>query len=198
MEELFSKVLQISVRCRDSEERKTSIRISIDLHVTSPVHKRDLRVKLTDDKDPFFLFKLSISEEDFQSLKVQQGLLVDFASFPQKFIDLLNLCYSEQESENPRFLLHISCQSSVLDGPVALSVVETNAFKHLNHLSLRLVQGSDKEIKEYLALCLSSLKAEKQLLEQNLQKTEDNLSRQLSYAQQTLTEKTKELEKLRS
>lgn len=57
-----------------------------------------------------------------------------------------------------RFLLHISCQSSVLDGPVDLSVVETNAFKHLNHLSLRLVQGSDKEIKEYLALCLSSLK----------------------------------------
>lgn len=87
-------------------------------------------MKLTDDKDPFFLFKLSISEEDFQryvwinlqtghrsgmstrlmflfgftlfSLKVQQGLLVDFASFPQKFIDLLDLCCSEQASENPR------------------------------------------------------------------------------------------------
>lgn len=57
-----------------------------------------------------------------------------------------------------RFLLHISSQSSVLDGPVNVSVVETNAFKHLNHLSLRLVQGSDKEIKEYLAQCLSSLK----------------------------------------
>lgn len=57
-----------------------------------------------------------------------------------------------------RFLLHISCQSPVLDGPVIFSVVETNAFKHLNHLSLRLVQGSDKEIKEYLAQCLSSLK----------------------------------------
>lgn len=87
-------------------------------------------MKLTDDKDPFFLFKLSISEEDFQryawinvqtehcsgmstrltflfcfslfSLKVQQGLLVDFASFPQKFIDLLDLCCLEQVSENPR------------------------------------------------------------------------------------------------
>lgn len=57
-----------------------------------------------------------------------------------------------------RFLLHVSCPSSVLDGPVDFSVVETNAFKHLNHLSLRLVHGSDKEIKEYLALCLSSLK----------------------------------------
>ena len=57
-----------------------------------------------------------------------------------------------------RFLLHLSGQSSVLDGPVSFSVVETNAFKHLNHLSLRLVQGSDREIKEYLAQCLSSLK----------------------------------------
>lgn len=57
-----------------------------------------------------------------------------------------------------RFLLHLSCQSPVLDGPTNFSVVETNAFKHLNHLSLRLVQGSDKEVKDYLAVCLSSLK----------------------------------------
>nr|XP_033477058.1 spindle assembly abnormal protein 6 homolog isoform X1 [Epinephelus lanceolatus] len=199
MEELLSKVLQVNVRCRDCEERKANIRVTIELHLTtSPVHKRDLLVRLTDDIDPYFLFNLSISEEDFQSLKVQQGLLIDFASFPQKFIDLLNLCYSEQESDNPRFLLHFSSQSPVLEGPANFSVVETNAFKHLNHLSLRLVQGSDKEVKDYLAVCLSSLKAEKQALEGKLKKTEDDLSRQLSYAQQTLSEKTKELDKLRS
>uniref|UniRef100_H3CEB7 Spindle assembly abnormal protein 6 homolog n=1 Tax=Tetraodon nigroviridis TaxID=99883 RepID=H3CEB7_TETNG len=197
MEELFSKVLQVAVRCKDSEERKTLVRVTIELHKSSPAHRQDLLVTLTDDKDPFFLFKLSISEEDFQSLKVQQGLLVDFGSFPQKFIDLLNLCSSEQESESPRFLLQLFCASAVLDGPVTLGVVETNAFKHLNHLSLRLAHGSDREIKE-LAQCLSSLKAEKQSLEQSLQRTEENLSRQLAYAQQTLTEKTKELEKLRS
>lgn len=57
-----------------------------------------------------------------------------------------------------RFLLHLSCQSPVLEGPANFSVVETNAFKHLNHLSLRLAQGSDKEVKDYLAVCLSSLK----------------------------------------
>ncbi|XP_062250917.1 spindle assembly abnormal protein 6 homolog isoform X1 [Platichthys flesus] len=199
MEELFSKVLQVNVRCRDCEERKANIRVIINLQLTtSPVHKRDLLVRLTDDLDPYFLFNLSISEEDFQSLKVQQGLLIDFASFPQKFIDLLNLCFSEQESENPRFLLHLSCQSSMLEGPANFSVVETNAFKHLNHLSLRLVQGSDKEIKDYLAVRLSSLKVEKQALETHLKKTEDDLSRQLSYAQQTLSEKSKELDKLRS
>ncbi|XP_041791095.1 spindle assembly abnormal protein 6 homolog [Chelmon rostratus] len=199
MEELFSKVLKVNVQCRDCEERKANIRVTIVLQMTtSPVHKRDLLVKLTDDVDPFFLFNLSISEEDFQSLKVQQGLLIDFTSFPQKFIDLLNLCYSEQESDNPRFLLHLSCHSPVLEGPGNLSVVETNVFKHLNHLSLRLAHGSDKEIKDYLAVCLSSLKVEKQALETKLKKTEDDLSRQLSYAQQTLSEKTKELDKLRS
>ncbi|KAF3691377.1 Spindle assembly abnormal protein 6 -like protein [Channa argus] len=199
MEELFSKVLQVNVRCRDCEERKANIRVTIDLQLTtSPVHKRDLLVRLTDDTDPYFLFSLCISEEDFQSLKVQQGLLIDFASFPQKFIDLLNLCYSEQESDHPRFLLQLSCQSPVLEGPANFSVVETNAFKHLNHLSLRLAQGSDKEVKDYLAVCLSSLKGEKQALEMKLKKTEDDLTRQLNYAQQTLSEKTKELDKLRS
>ncbi|XP_026179540.1 spindle assembly abnormal protein 6 homolog isoform X2 [Mastacembelus armatus] len=199
MEELFSEVLQVNVRCRDCEDRKANIRVSIELQlITSPVHKRDLLVRLTDDIDPYFLFSLSISEEDFQSLKVQQGLLIDFASFPQKFIDLLNLCYSEQESNHPRFLLQLSCQSPVLEGPANFSVVETNAFKHLNHLSLRLAQGSDKEVKDYLAVCLSSLKAEKNALEMKLKKTEDDLSRQLSCAQQTLSEKTKELDKLHS
>ncbi|XP_074524455.1 spindle assembly abnormal protein 6 homolog [Halichoeres trimaculatus] len=199
MEALFSKVLQVYVRCRDGDERKANIRVTIELQQTSsPVHKRDLLVKLTDDKDPYFLFNLFISEEDFQSLKVQQGLLVDFASFPQKFIDLLNLCHGEQESDNPRFLLQLSCQSQVLDGPANFSVVETNPFKHLNHLFLRLAPGSDKEIKDYLAVCLSSLKADKQALEMKLKKTEDDLTRQLSYVQQTLSEKTKELDKLRS
>lgn len=57
-----------------------------------------------------------------------------------------------------RFLLHLSCQSPVLEGPASFSVVETNAFKHLNHLSLRLAQGSDKHVRDYLAVCLSSLK----------------------------------------
>ncbi|KAK1896471.1 Spindle assembly abnormal protein 6 like [Dissostichus eleginoides] len=129
MEELFCKELQVNVRCRDCEDRKANIRVTIELQLTnSPVHKR----------------------------------------------------------------------SPVLEGPATFSVVETNAFKHLNHLSLRLVQGSDKEIKDYLAVCLSSLKAEKQAVEMKLKKTEDDLTRQLNYAQQTLSEKTKELDKMRS
>uniref|UniRef100_A0A672J425 Spindle assembly abnormal protein 6 homolog n=1 Tax=Salarias fasciatus TaxID=181472 RepID=A0A672J425_SALFA len=187
METLFNRLLEVVVRCRDCEDRYEACVFSV---------WQDLVLKLTDDKDPYFLFSLSVSEEDFQSLKVQQGLLVDFSAFPQKFIDLLELCSSEQCSDAPRFVLHLTCQSP--EGPAHFSVVETNAFKHLNHLSLRLAPGSDRDVRDHLAACLSAVKAEKQALDVKLKKTEEDLSRQLSYAQQTLCERSKELEKLRS
>uniref|UniRef100_A0A672QLY8 Spindle assembly abnormal protein 6 homolog n=1 Tax=Sinocyclocheilus grahami TaxID=75366 RepID=A0A672QLY8_SINGR len=159
----------------------------------------DLVVRLTDDSDFYFLYNLVISEEDFQSLKVQQGLLIDFTSFPQKFIDLLEQCISEQDKGNPRFLLQLTSASSAFDrSPSDLNIVETNAFKHLTHLSLKLLPGSDTDIKKYLATCLSTVKEEKQQLEQKLRKTEEDLTRQLNYAQQTLSEKSRELDKLRS
>uniref|UniRef100_A0A8C1QZH8 Spindle assembly abnormal protein 6 homolog n=1 Tax=Cyprinus carpio TaxID=7962 RepID=A0A8C1QZH8_CYPCA len=180
--------------------RRSVIRISIELlPSSSPVHRKDLVVRLTDDTDLYFLYNLVISEEDFQSLKVQQGLLIDFTSFPQKFIDLLEQCISEQDRESPRFLLQFTSASSAFDhSPSNLNIVETNAFKHLTHLSLKLLPGSDADIKKYLATCLSNVKEEKQQLDQKLRKTEEDLTRQLNYAQQTLSEKSRELDKLRS
>lgn len=77
--------------------------MSVELQsLSNPVHRKDLVIRLTDDTDPFFLYNLVISEEDFQSLKLQQGLLVDFLSFPQKFIDLLQQCMQEHVKETPR------------------------------------------------------------------------------------------------
>ncbi|KAG8511573.1 Spindle assembly abnormal protein 6, partial [Galemys pyrenaicus] len=133
----------------------------------------DLIIRLTDDTDPFFLYNLVISEEDFQSLKFQQGLLVDFLAFPQKFIDLLQQCTQEQAKEIPRFLLQLVSPAVILDNsPAFLNVVETNPFKHLTHLSLKLLPGNDVEIKKFLAGCLKCSK--------------------------TLSEKIQELDKLRN
>ncbi|NXY48827.1 SAS6 protein, partial [Ceuthmochares aereus] len=167
--------------------------------VSKCLYFQDLAVRLTDDTDPFFLYNLVISEEDFQSLKSQQGLLVDFSAFPQKFIDLLQQCIQEQNKDIPRFLLQLVSSSSLLDHtPVYLNVVETNAFKHLTHLSLKFLPGNDTEIKKFLATCLKCLKEDKMMLEGKLRKTEEDLTRQLSYAQQSLSEKSRELDKLKS
>jgi spindle assembly abnormal protein 6 len=71
---------------------------------TQPTHKTELIIKLTDDQDPFFLYSLYMSEEDYQILKCQQGLLVDFGAFGQKFVDLLNLCEKDEKTESPKYV----------------------------------------------------------------------------------------------
>ncbi|XP_058515509.1 spindle assembly abnormal protein 6 homolog isoform X1 [Ochotona princeps] len=193
---LFQQLVPLLVKCKDCEERRVSVRVSIELQsVSNPVHRKDLVIRLTDDTDPFFLYNLVISEEDFQSLKFQQGLLVDFLAFPQKFIDLLQQCMQEHAKEIPRFLLQLVSPAAILDNsPVFLNVVETNPFKHLTHLSLKLLPGNDVEIKKFLAGCLKYSKEEKISLTQSL----DDVTRQLNLTQKTLSEKTQELEKLRS
>ncbi|XP_061744168.1 spindle assembly abnormal protein 6 homolog [Nerophis ophidion] len=199
MEKLFAEVVKVCVRCRDCEERKAELRISVELQKgQSPVHKRDLVVKLTDDVDPCFLYSLNISEEDFQSLKLQHRIRLEFTSFPDMLIEYFNECRSEQKSSHPRFQLLLSCDSASLEGPASFSVVERCSYQDIDHLILRLKPGSDKEVNEYLAASLASLKLEKQGLEMKLQRTEEDLSRQLKYAQQSLSDKTKEMDELRS
>ncbi|XP_012886847.1 PREDICTED: spindle assembly abnormal protein 6 homolog isoform X2 [Dipodomys ordii] len=193
---LFQQIVPLQVKCKDCEERRVSVRVSIELQsVSNPVHRKDLVIRLTDDTDPFFLYNLVISEDDFQSLKFQQGLLVDFLAFPQKFIDLLQQCTQEHAKEIPRFLLQLVSPAAILDNsPVFLNVVETNPFKHLTHLSLKLLPGNDVEIKKFLACCLKCSKEEKLSLTQSL----DDVTRQLNSTQKTLSEKIQELEKLRN
>uniref|UniRef100_A0A452F5P6 Spindle assembly abnormal protein 6 homolog n=1 Tax=Capra hircus TaxID=9925 RepID=A0A452F5P6_CAPHI len=176
---LFQQLVPLQVKCRDCSRY--------------PVP--DLVIRLTDDADPFFLYNLVISEEDFQSLKFQQGLLVDFLAFPQKFIDLLQQCTQEYAKEIPRFLLQLVSTEAILDNsPALLNVVETNPFKHLTHLSLKLLPGNDVEIKKFLADCLKCSKEEKLSLTQSL----DDVTRQLNFTQKTLSEKIQELDKLRN
>ena len=61
-----------------------------------------LRIHLSNEGDLFFLHTLEVSEEDFQSLKVEQGILVDFANFPGKVITLLERCISSKTQDPPR------------------------------------------------------------------------------------------------
>lgn len=200
VQELLSRELKVLMRGQDCKERRQRIRICIELHVaTTPVHKKDLVVRMTDDTDLFFLYNLVISEDDFQSLKLQQSLLVDYTAFPQKFIDLLHQCVNEENKDAPRFLLQLSYTGPVLgSSPAQLDVVETNSFKHLTHLSLRFQPANDVEVKTYLATCLRCIKEEKCVLQQALKKTEEDLNRQLVCAQQALSDKISELEKLKN
>ncbi|KAG9486865.1 hypothetical protein GDO78_006975 [Eleutherodactylus coqui] len=200
VEELFCKLVSVIIKCRDCEERRSTVRLTVETHSFSkPVYKKDLIVRLSDDTDPFFLYNLTLGEEDFLSLKNQQGLLVEYSAFPQRFIQLLEQCIAEQDKNIPRFLLQLLTSSNGLDClSASLNVIETNPFKHLVHLSLKLLEGNDSDVKKYLANCVKSLKMENCVLKGKLQKSEEDFYQKLSLAQQALEEKSKELANLRS
>ncbi|KAL3867901.1 hypothetical protein ACJMK2_040745 [Sinanodonta woodiana] len=200
-DELFAKRVPIISKSPDREDRKTSVTLRLELAV-SPTQssKRELVVRLTDEKDLFFLYTLRLGEEDFQSLKSQQGLLVDFGAFPAKFIELLEACLKEEHKEVPKFILHL-IHSAAYNGErttASLNVVETNAFKHLTHLSLKFLPGSDADVKKYLADCLKQYKDTNALLQQRLEHTDADLNHRLKQTQEILTSKTIELDNLKA
>jgi spindle assembly abnormal protein 6 len=119
-------------------------------------------IEITNEDDPFFLFTLDVNEADFHELKNDQSLLVDFMAFPNKFIELLESCLEEVASSSdaaPSFLAVLDTQTKDTQSSL-LSIVETNKFKHLTHLSLRFTPGDDASIKAYLAARLQQTKAE--------------------------------------
>nr|XP_048707053.1 spindle assembly abnormal protein 6 homolog isoform X2 [Caretta caretta] len=185
-ERLFCKGVSAVISCAGCEERRADVRLTVETCTSSsPIRKKELTVRITDDADPLFLYSLAIGEEDFQSLKSQQGLLIDFSAFPQKFIDLLEQCILEQGKQVPRFLIQLVTSSPALDCmPACLNVVETNPFKHLTHLSLKLLAGSDSDIKKYLAICIKNLKMENSILEDKLHRSEERLSKRLTVTEQ--------------
>lgn len=193
-DELYAKKLPVTIRIQEHEDRKSTIQVAIEVsHPTPSISRKELVVRLTDEKDPFFLFTLRLAEDDFQGLKVQQGLLVDFGAFPQKFIDLLELCLHEEHKEVPKFVLQLVCNSTSLMCAASLNIIETNPFKHLNHLSLKFLSGTDADIKCYLAECMKTLKEQNATLMQRFEYTESDLSMQLRQARETLLSQTQEL-----
>ncbi|XP_063231724.1 spindle assembly abnormal protein 6 homolog isoform X1 [Bacillus rossius redtenbacheri] len=159
---LYSKIHRLYVKSKCKEEKQKDLRISVELVPSvNPVFGQNLTVQLTDDDDPFFLYGLALTEDDFKDLKSQQGLLVDFDRFPGELLRLLAECRHEGEPSTNRFLLVLEDPES--EGPysgqqTSLQVLETNNFKHLCHLCLHVSRGNDAEIKKLMAVKIKQLK----------------------------------------
>ncbi|KAI9359302.1 hypothetical protein DFJ73DRAFT_757739 [Zopfochytrium polystomum] len=119
--------------------------------------------RLTDDSDPFFLHQLNIAEEDFHSLRTGAKSLGRLSAVSAQ----MTLGLGQQ--------------------PALLSIVETNSFKHIIHLSLQ----------QYLASIVKELKVQNEALETQLQSTSDTLTLKLKESSASTSSLSSELEKLR-
>ena len=109
--------------------------------------ERLLHLEVADAQDPYFLYALAVGEGDFHAMRREHALLVDFAAFPQHFVDLLKRCEGPQRGEST----FCAALERPWRGAAKFAVVEANAFKQVEHVGLGVVAGDDHMLKAYLA-----------------------------------------------
>lgn len=83
---------------------------------------------------------MACTEQDFHILKSEQQLLVDFQAFPMSFTELVQYCQ------------HDNGYAAVFNSnECVLSIVESNQFRALTHLSLQFKRANDEMLKRHLA-----------------------------------------------
>lgn len=161
-----------------------------------------LNIELTTESDPFFLYATEVNEQIFHRIKSEQHILVDFQTFPQKFVELLESCHQgikepTSETTYPGSYLSVTTNvrlSAVLVlGPggveANLCIVESNQFREITHLSLKLHKGSDEYLKNHLAYRMNRYKAYSSSLENSINRLQDKLNEvndALKFSQNTL------------
>ena len=74
-------------------------KLTIKLVIHAPSSQSQmLTLELTDEEDPFFIYSLDISEQDYHVLKQEQQIMVDFQQFPNQFVELLNFCDNDSQA----------------------------------------------------------------------------------------------------
>ena len=91
-EPLYERGVPVLIKRDDREDESRMLMARVLRGMQKPANQQLLRMEFTDENDPFFLFYLEVCEEAFHELKKEQNLSINFATFPSKYIELLNLC----------------------------------------------------------------------------------------------------------
>ena len=134
---------------------------------------------------------MDINTLDFSKLKNDQNLLVEFVSFPLKFIELLKQVIKDSSLESPKFICKLVSRDP---NPATLSVIETNSFRNIIHISLSFVPGNDTQLKSYLAGLVKEFKDKSSSLYEKLQIKSQTLDAKEIYYKDLIQKLTLELE----
>ena len=134
-------------------EKNTSIepmKISIIKLLEKQPH---LIIQVTNPNDPLFLYSLDLSEIEYQQLKAEQSLLVDFQNFPDFITKMFFYCKNDKEDIYSCVLnlgaIGENNFATMSNG--TLSVEEKTQYRKLNHLILKLQAANDITLKKYLS-----------------------------------------------
>jgi hypothetical protein len=112
-----------------------------------------LIIQVTNPNDPLFLYSLDLSEIEYQQLKTEQSLLVDFQNFPDFITKMFYFCKNDKDDIYSCVLtLGGLDENNFSSGGVGiLTVEEKTQYRKLNHLILKLQAANDISLKKYLS-----------------------------------------------
>ena len=112
-----------------------------------------LIIQVTNPNDPLFLYSLDLSEIEYQQLKTEQSLLVDFQNFPDFITKMFFYCKNDKDDIYTCVLTlgGIGENNFSSGGAGVLSVEEKTQYRKLNHLILKLQAANDITLKKYLS-----------------------------------------------
>ena len=128
-----------------------------------------LIIQVTNPNDPLFLYSLELSELEYQQLKNEQSLLVDFQNFPDFIVQMIDCC---KKDNNDKFtcVLNTGGQGENNFGSNSLgilSVEEKTQYRKLSHIVLKLKAANDTTLKKYLSDLSKEYKDKYETLFQN-------------------------------
>ena len=156
-------LLTLRIASTNSFPTKTST-LWLPPATTTPV-LHGIKIEMFSESDMFFYFSNVVSDTDYQQIKLEQKLLVDFAHFPAMIRELLaNKCMVPALQIEP-------------SGDAMLSIVESNQFRELTHIALKTKRGNDDSVKTYLADRLCQFRHRMESLEDQNSSLREDLRR---------------------
>ena len=112
-----------------------------------------LIIQVTNPNDPLFLYSLDLSEIEYQQLKTEQSLLVDFQNFPDFITKMFYFCKNDKDDIYSCVLTlgGIGENNFSSGGNGILTVEEKTQYRKLNHLILKLQAANELSLKKYLS-----------------------------------------------
>ena len=112
-----------------------------------------LIIQVTNPNDPLFLYSLDLSEIEYQQLKTEQSLLVDFQNFPDFITKMFYFCKNDKDDIYSCVLTlgGIGENNFSSGGNGILTIEEKTQYRKLNHLILKLQAANDLSLKKYLS-----------------------------------------------
>lgn len=175
--QIFAEAVPVQIKPHDHPGRDEYVaHLTVCLRPDNPAHPRNLLLELTDENDLLFYHSLVLGEGDYSALRTDQRLLVDFQSFPEQIAVFLRRCCGNEVqglSSSSKMLAVLDCKPA---GESYFSIVESNHFRELTHIALKLRQGSDEVVKKHLAHKLRAARAEAASLSQRLATSSEALT----------------------